>query len=162
VSVQPIWITVALCAIGLFLADVGVRRVRIDPRAMWLALRRGMGKGRERANQQMGSLKEARERAQRGINQTGQAMADKAADKAAAKAAAARTKETASVKFEASDDELRKARKSDGAVFIDKTEKKDQPGTPPAAGADPKKPEEGGMSRLKKARKRAQDEFGEE
>ncbi len=157
VATRPIWITVALVGIGLFLMDVAVRRVRFDPRAIAGAVRRGLGKGRHRAGEQMASLKEARERAQKRIAMPG---VPQAAD-SAARAQARADKAIAGVKFEADADELSRARKNQampGSSF-----ERPPPRPADAAGADErKKDEEGGLSRLKRAKKRAQDEFDDE
>ncbi|MCC6320598.1 MAG: hypothetical protein IT438_04080 [Phycisphaerales bacterium] len=152
VATRSIWLTVSLIAIGLFLTDVAVRRVRFDPRAMAAAVRRGLGQGRREAGAQMASLREARERAKAGIGAS-------ATEQAAAKAAAAKAKKdqaTSRAKFEATIDELVKGRSNEALpTLIDKTIK-----TRPRTEGE-KKEEEGGMSRLKKARDRAKEEFGE-
>ncbi len=160
IATRSIWLTVALSAIGLFLADVAARRVRIEPRAVIAAVRRGFGQGRREAGQQMASLKQARERVRVGPGQSGA----NEADKAVARAAAGKPKTdqaTSRAKFEASVDELVKGKRNDALpTLIDKTEK-----AKPAIAADAeakKKDDEGGLARLKKARKRAQDEFGDE
>jgi hypothetical protein len=155
VATRPIWLTVSLLAIGLFLADVAVRRVRFDPKAIAASIRRGLGQGRREAGQQMASLKQARERAKAGVGAS-------ESEKAAARAAMAKAKAdqvTARAKFEASVDELVKGRRNDALpTFIDKTER------PKVAGSadGEKKDEESGLSRLKKARQRAQEEFDED
>lgn len=162
VATRPIWITVALIGIGLFLADVAVRRVRFDPRAIAAAVRRGLGRGRHRAGGQLAGLKEARERAQQRI---GSAGAPEPVDKAARAAAAAQARAdraTAGVKFEASADELSRARKNQGVPAFDPARTSPRP--PPTTEPEQKKKddEEGGLSRLKRAKKRAQDEFDDE
>jgi uncharacterized membrane protein len=155
VATRSIWITVSLIAIGLFLTDVAVRRVRFDPRAIAEAVRKGMGKGRHRAGEQMASLKQARERAQhRGAQAApGATEAEKAAIRAAAKA----DKATAAAKFEVSADELSKARKNQAIPTLDPERAKVREAE--AKTGEGKKEEEGGMSRLKKARERAQEKF---
>jgi uncharacterized membrane protein len=156
VAARPIWLAVALAAIVLFLLDVAVRRVRIDIFAMALAVRRGFGKRAQQAGQQMGSLKEARERAR-------EAMATRAQRKQEGEPPAipvdpAAAKAVRSVKFEASEDDLArlKSKRSEGPV-IDLTGG-EAPKAPPKPGQTPATPDEG-MSRLLKAKKRAQDEM---
>ncbi|MFN7019982.1 MAG: hypothetical protein ACK4WH_01475, partial [Phycisphaerales bacterium] len=153
VATRPIWLTVAMIAIGLFLADVAVRRVRFEPRAMIAAVRRGLGQGRREAGAQMATLKQVRERARAGAGASG-------SEKAAAKAAAAKAKAdqaTARTKFDATIDELVQGKSNQALpTFIDKTVKP----KPPAEG-EKKAEEEGGLSRLKKARQRAKEEFDE-
>lgn len=157
VATRPIWITVSLLALGLFLADVAVRRVRIDPRAMAEAVRRGMGKGRHRAGEQLAGLKEARERAQRRVAQGGAGEAERAAIRAAAKA----DREQAAAKFEASADELARAKKNQAVPTAD-PERAAARRAAETQGAEKPKDEEGGLSRLKKARERAQEKFEED
>ncbi|MEZ6317327.1 MAG: VWA domain-containing protein [Phycisphaerales bacterium] len=65
VASRPIWIALALVAIGAFLADVGVRRVRIDPRAIFASVRRGFRAGATRDDaERLESLRAVRARAQ--------------------------------------------------------------------------------------------------
>ena len=64
VASRPIWPAVALLAITLFLVDVGVRRVRIDPRAMAAVLRRSLGRSAPRDDAvRLESLRAVRARA---------------------------------------------------------------------------------------------------
>jgi len=157
VATRPIWITVALAAIGLFLTDVAVRRVRFDPQAIAIAVRRGLGQGRRQAGEQMASLKEARDRAQKRIGATGGTEAERAAARSAAKA----DRTVAGAKFEASAEELRQARKSPSVATLERARADAEASAgPPVEGA--KKDEEGGLSRLMRAKRRAQDEFGDE
>lgn len=148
---RPIWMLVSLIALGVFLLDVAVRRVRIDPELIAAAFKRGIGRGTERANQQLGSLKEARGRAQRGISAT-------TAERARPGAPTAADGTTAAAKFEVGEDELRASRTNAGLADANaaapiKTITSEQPTADPG---------EGGLSRLKKARERAQGKFEDE
>lgn len=62
VATTSIWHTLAIIAIGVFLLDVGVRRVRLDLAALALAVRRGLRPDDRRAGKQIDSLRAARER----------------------------------------------------------------------------------------------------
>jgi hypothetical protein len=164
VATRPIWLAVAVMGIALFLTDVAVRRVRIDIFAMAGYVRRGFRKKTTAAGQQMGSLKEARERAKEAMAarvQKGAAQGEPGApaipvDPTAAKA-------VKGVKFEASEDELAKLKKRRGGVAVDVTgaEPEAGPAEKPKPGAKDVGAEEG-MSRLLKAKKRAQDEMSQE
>lgn len=160
VATRPIWITVALIAIGLFLTDVAVRRVRFEPREIAAAVRRGLGKGRHRAGEQMAGLKQARERAQKRIATPGTPDGDKAA-RAAAAAQAKADRATAGAKFEATADELAKSKKNQ-AIPTDDPREARRAAAAPGDSAEKPRDEEGGLSRLKRAKQRAQDEFDED
>jgi uncharacterized membrane protein len=154
VATSAVWMQVALLAIGMFLTDVAVRRVRIDPRAIAAWARRGMGRRVEQAGQQLGSLKEARDRAKAGMDEQRKRELTRAAQQA--------EKAVATRKFEASDTELKKARTND--ALADPTQ--GGPGQPKPPIVEKKAPPpdaggEQGLSRLKKAKKRAQDEMDE-
>jgi uncharacterized membrane protein len=157
VASRPIWLAVAVAAIGLFLMDVAVRRVRIDIFAMAATVRRGFGKRATQAGQQMGSLKEARERAKEAMAarvqrpQPGEAPAVPV-DPAAAKA-------VRNVKFEASEEDLAKLKKRPGGVAVELSGGEPEPGKPTPKQAPAAPGAEEGMSRLLKAKKRAQDEM---
>ncbi len=144
VATVPIWLQVALVGIGLFLADVAVRRVRIDPLAMVAVVRKGLMSTTQTAGEQMGTLKEARKRAQDDIAARTTADSDRGS--------------TSGVKFEASDSELADASKNEGMAgdVSDGPVIRSRP--TPTEGAD----EEEGMSRLMRAKKRAREEMGED
>ncbi len=155
VALTPIWVLVAVLGIGTFLADVAVRRVRIDVSAMWLTVMRAFSASRQAAGEQMSSLKEARERARAGMAGPGAKDAEQAAG-------TTRTgRDAARAKFEATAEELADAKQNIGMaggaeppqirVKGDKDAKSQQPGS-----------EEEGMSRLLKAKKRARDEMTDE
>lgn len=159
VSLRPIWIQLALATLGLFLVDVGVRRVRIDPALIASLLRRGAGKSVSAGSQALGSLKEARERAQQGV--VTRASAGGAENRAGASRAG---NATASTKFEVSDAELKRNRTLEGGADVGGPEGRPAPirEERKTGGADEKTNEEQGMSRLMKAKKRAQDKIDDD
>ncbi len=144
VSTRSIWLWVAAAGIGMFLIDVGVRRVRIDPRAIGMFFVRSMRKSEQKeAGEQMGSLHAARAKAKA-------RMDGEAGDK-----------RKAARKFEASAD----MPLSDGPIAVSgpsedtgSLRKPEAPRPKPTNSED----EEGGMSRLMKAKRRAQDEYGKD
>lgn len=146
VALRTIWITVACIGIGCFLADVGVRRVRVDPAAMALAVKRAFGKGKRTGakEEQLMSLREAREKAR-------QRMAGSDGEQTAAR------------KFEATAEQA--AQSSGRPIALSGEEEKGaieglaKPKPKPKA---TEQEEEQGMSRLLKAKRRAQGEFGED
>lgn len=156
VATKPIWLAVALAAIGLFLVDVGVRRVRIEPRAIMAAVQRLLSPAKRKAGQQMDSLQAARQRARQSIQD--RSKADGVQVLAPQLAA-----DTRAVKFEATP--AQKARVSAGVGL-------ESPSSPAARTpadaqlntADKKKPADasGDMSRLLKAKKRANDEMSDQ
>jgi uncharacterized membrane protein len=156
VDARPIWMLVSMIALGAFLLDVAVRRIRIDPHLIAAGVRKGLGRGAQQAGQQLGSLKEARQRAQQSIGER------KAAPGSGAPGAAKPTGEeaqTARVKFEVSDEELRKSRKNEAVADLSVPEPGARPADrPPIEAPTP----EQGFSRLKKARERAQERFDED
>lgn len=163
VDARPIWMLVAIIALGAFLLDVAVRRVRIDPAMIAASFRKGMGRGVEKANQQIGSLKEARGRAQQAMSE--QAMSQQARTDAAAATTARSAKPDPSVakaKFEASESELRQGRSNQAIpTFIEEPKRAGPSGGESKPGQPPVSRDEG-ISRLKKARERAQEKFDDE
>lgn len=138
VATTSIWLTVALIAIGLFLADVGVRRVRIEPRAIGAALQRAFGASTSSTGQQIDTLKAAREKARR-------RMDDRAEDR----------EQTAKRRYEADPD----APKAQGPVALGgEPLSKDAP-KPKAPRPAQNEGEDDGLSRLMRAKRRAQEEF---
>ncbi|MFI4897291.1 MAG: VWA domain-containing protein [Phycisphaerales bacterium JB059] len=138
VATTSIWLTVALAGIGLFLADVGVRRVRIEPRAIGAALRRALGASTSNAGEQIDTLKAAREKARR-------RMDDRAEDR----------DQTAKRRYEAQAD----APATPGPVALGgEPLSKDTP-KPKAPKPAPSDADDDGLSRLMRAKRRAQEEF---
>lgn len=139
VATRPIWLTLALIAVGLFLADVAVRRVRIDPAAIAAAVRRGFRPRAARAGEQMESLRDAREKARRKLEERGRAAPEAS---------------SRGVKFEASAEALRQGAAGPAVLTTEPERPPTRPQTPPKPGE-----RQEGMSRLLKAKKRAQDEL---
>jgi uncharacterized membrane protein len=160
VSLRSIWLQAALAALGLFLLDVGVRRVRIDPALIASMMRRGAGKSVSAGSQALGSLKEARERSQRGATAAGQAASTRAAQASQAKT----DKQVAGTKFEVDETELKRSKKIEGAAEIgtDGTIKPVVVREVRDSKPDDRTNDEQGMSRLMKAKKRAQDKIDDE
>jgi len=163
VALRPIWLFVAVLGIGLFLADVGVRRVRIDliAIAQWLA---GLfGKASARGGQQMSGLKAAREAAKAQIaKRVADGSVSAAELEAQAKSAVKVAHETAKAKFEASPDVLKRAPQTSvilggGGAMNEK--KKVVP--PPDEGPRGKQEPGEGMNRLLKAKQKARDDMEE-
>ncbi len=156
VTTQPWWLAFALVAVGMFLVDVGVRRVRIDLRAMAKAMVLAVSKGRVKAGQQMDSLRAARETARaRMADRTTSASGE--APAATPAPLSAEAKAAASVKFEASPEALKR---KPAQVALG-----GEPETPvkkPEPAKTETVPKEEGLSRLMKAKKRAQDEMKDE
>ena len=71
VATRSIWLALALLAVGLFLVDVAVRRVRIDVVGMFRSLVAGLRGGVAATDRQMGSLHEARRKAREGMRERG-------------------------------------------------------------------------------------------
>lgn len=155
VSLSPIWLAVALAGVTLFLVDVAVRRVRIEPAAIFRAVQRALGRSQSRDAQQLGSLRAAREKAQARMDRAGEDV-ERAAAREAAEAvarAAERARASANVKFEASPDQ---ARKSDQTIALGGADARPEPPRIRPPQADAGSPG-GGLDRLRKARERARD-----
>lgn len=149
VATRPIWLVVALAGLGLFLLDVGVRRVRIDLVAMARGLRRAASRSKAKSGEPLGSLKAAREQARQKMAKRGDAASAGEPASGAARAAAS------GVKFEA-------GKPGPGAAPL-VLDSGDKPAAKPAAGpAETSRPPGGpgeGLSRLKSAKQRARDEM---
>lgn len=163
VSLRPIWLWVATVAIGLFLLDVAVRRVRIDVAGIVRAVRRGLEARRDRrAGQPLASLRAARERAQaamaRRAGDDRPAAADGGPPAVAAPAIPVAPEGERGAKFEATAEELAAARKSRPAGGPEAPPRPAAKPGPARQGSEPA-PTEEGISRLLKAKKRAQDQM---
>lgn len=167
---QPIWPALVIAAIGLFLMDVASRRLRIEPRAIAAWARGLVGKGKQ-VKSQADALRTAREKAARRMAQAdaGPALGMEIGgngERGGASAGGGGSAASAGVKFEASEAELRRARgaKGDAPIITQGT----PPGGPvrgagPRGGETPADAgEPGGLGRLKKAKKRAQEGMEEE
>lgn len=147
VALRPIWLAVLIGGITLFLADVGIRRVRIEPRQVVLAVAGLFGRAKvvKRDESQAVSLRQARAKAQSRMRGAGEAQ-DGAAP-------------VASRKFEAAKD----APAVTGPVALSgEAEKPQISGLSKPKPAVKKDEEEGGMSRLMQAKRRAQEELKDE
>jgi uncharacterized membrane protein len=154
---RPIWLLVALISLGAFLFDVAVRRVRIDPAMIAESVKRGLGAGVSEAGKQMGGLKEARQRAQHSLGKPGGAAAAGPAKPGPVDAGLAKAK------FEVSEEELKKSRTNEAVADLSAPEKSDRPGGLGLSQQTGETPtQEQGLSRLKKARERAQEKFEED
>ncbi len=145
VSLRPIWLAVALAALGLFLVDVAVRRVRIDVRAFGRAARAAAARTRAKSEAQVGALRAARQATEQRVAAAREAEREQTREKLKGAAAKAE-KKRAATKFEASEEELRAAGRGkviDAAEAEKPAKKKGE--------AD----EEAGMSRLMRAKQRA-------
>lgn len=145
VATRPIWLAVAIAGLAVFLADVGIRRVRINLFAIGGAIRRAASRGKAKGGEQMGSLKAAREQARQKMASRGDAAADTARASAA------------SVKFEAD-----RASPGRAPLVLDTDDaarggpaRPDEKKPPPGPAAAPGE----GLSRLKSAKQRARDEM---
>ena len=156
VALRPIWLLVALLAIGLFLVDVAVRRVRIDPQLIAGWFRRGMGKGKSRGSEQTGNLLDVRKRAQAGMA----AKATTTEQREAIKMAARADESTAKAKFEASASELAGSKENLAIPTFDDTKRTSPSQKQQAQQAADQA--EGGLSRLRKAKERAREDMKED
>ncbi|MCW5755031.1 MAG: VWA domain-containing protein [Phycisphaeraceae bacterium] len=135
VSTRSIRVLLALAGFGLFILDVGVRRVRVDGRALVAAVKRGLSRARARApTEQLQTLASARAKA-----------------RARMEAQAERT--VAQRKFDATPEQLARAAaapevRSPTTAATVMTKKKTEA-----------QPEAEGMSRLMAAKKRAREEM---
>ncbi|MFI4915879.1 MAG: VWA domain-containing protein [Phycisphaerales bacterium JB060] len=151
VALSNIWLLVAMIAIGLFLADVGVRRVRVDVRALGRFVQRSLNTKQQSQSQQIDALRAARAKAQDRLKRPD----DGPSQKVRAAMRASEQQATAKARFEVSDEDLKGQKGS--VVEGDGDGPPQQPGkTKPDAKPDE---EEQGMSRLLKAKQRTRDEF---
>lgn len=165
VTLRPVWLALALAGVGLFLVDVGVRRVRIDPAAVARAARAALSKARGRGGEQIGALRAAREQARREMAARGSgSVAD--APSAGAPAASARAltpeeKAASRAKFEAAPGHAARGRDAAPVALGAEPGEKRSPGARREGAPAPVQPDEAGMSRLMKAKKRAREEMDE-
>ncbi len=134
VALRPIWLIVTLMAITLFLADVAVRRVRIDIPAMARVVRRAFKREQQKASQ-IDALRAAREKASSRLERAKPTV---------------ETKTTRSIKFEADPASARQP----GDV-VTAAPPRERPATSNGATSANPAEEEEGMSRLMRAKKRA-------
>ncbi|MBL9001173.1 MAG: VWA domain-containing protein [Phycisphaerae bacterium] len=160
VATRPMWLIIAVIGAGLFLLDVGVRRVRIDLPAMFRAAKAAFGRSSSAAGQQMGGLRAAREAAKAQIAKRGAGDISAAELESQARAAVKTAQDTAKAKFEASPEALKKAQT--GSVILGGADAKPEPVKPKPRPTDaPKAAPDEGMGRLLKAKKKAREEMEE-
>lgn len=153
VATKAIWLVFALLGIGMFLVDVGVRRVRIDIPGMARAMKRALQGGKEKAGQQMDALRAAREAAQRAMTERAKAPEAREAEPLVSQKLQGPSAASAKVKFEAPKG---RAGTSSGPVALGgEAEKKVEKKAAPKVEEN----KEEGMSRLMKAKKRAQEDM---
>lgn len=134
-----VWIAVAIATLGLFLLDVAVRRVRIDLAAIGSSFAAAFSSKDEKAGSGMDALAAARKRAKGQLDERG-------------KGGEVGGKAAASTKFEATEEQLRSSPEPTSTAAPIETRVRAKP---EAAKND----DEEGMSRLLRAKKRAQDDF---
>lgn len=152
VSLTSIWLPTAMLAIGLFLLDVGVRRVRIDLRSMSRALQKSLSGKQQTQAQQIDALRAARAKAQERLKRPDDGPGEKVR-------AAMRDQEqraTARARFEVSEEALRGKH---GSVVEGAGNGQPTMGKAQHKADQPAQDEEQGMSRLLKAKQRTRDEF---
>ncbi len=140
----PIWLPVAIAALSVFLIDAGVRRVRIDVRAMAAFVRRGFSKRDRASEEQIGAMRAARERTQKKLAGRGAGQATMGG--------MSQQRDTSSIKFEADEAKTPPTKPLGLEAPIERKTKKE-----PTADEG-----EEGMSRLLKAKRRARDEMDDQ
>jgi uncharacterized membrane protein len=161
VAKTPIWLTVAIIGLILFVLDVGVRRVRLDLQMVLNVFRRAFGKTTVTTGN-VGGLRAAREQARakiqaRATTSGTQLSADELARQA--KDEAQRVVSTAGRKFEASTEQLKSAA---GPIAMGGADAKPQKIEEKARPVDQSQQPGEGMSRLMQAKKKARDGMGDE
>lgn len=161
VAKTPIWLTVAIIGLILFVLDVGVRRVRLDAQMVLNVFRRAFGKSTV-ATGNVGGLRAAREQARakiqaRAATSGTQLSTDELAKQA--KDEAQRAVSTAGRKFEATTEQLKT---SSGPIAMGGTDAKPQKiEDKPRPVDQPQQPGEG-MNRLMQAKKKAREGMEDE
>lgn len=159
VATTPIWMAAALTAIGLFVLDVGVRRVRIDIPAMVRKAQLMFMPGKVKSGDQMAGLQAAREKARKKMA----VRAEATARVEEAVSTYEQVRAASAAKFEAPRD-APASRSTDAGVVGGASAR---PG-PTGGSKGPEGSQEGqpppgeGMSRLLKAKKKARDEMTDE
>ena len=163
VALTPIALLVAILAAAMFLADVAVRRVRIDVRAMLANAARGLRAGPVREGAKLDSLRTARARAGKAMDQRGSGSAAGGMAGFGGSTTEPVPLASANTKFEASESELSAASRA-ASTFAEQSlggagSTRGTAGQPASAGQDANKGvgQEEGMSRLLKAKRRVQD-----
>lgn len=152
VALTSVWLPTAMLAIGLFLLDVGVRRVRLDVRGISRAIQKSLRGKQQTQAQQIDALRAARAKAQERLKRPDDGPGEKMR-------AAMREQEqraTAKARFEVSDEALRGKH---GSVVEGAGNGQPATGMSQHKADQPAQDEEQGMSRLLKAKQRTRDEF---
>lgn len=160
VSTKPIWLIVTVLSIAVFLFDVAVRRVRIDFFAVVRGARKAAARSQQAATTQIDALQAARAKAQTRTGRTADADVSRPMRTAAAPPPA----DVAKRKFEATEDQARrptgsvalKGEASEESEIVRKRREEAERRRSEqikAEGGD-----EDSMSRLLKAKKRAQED----
>jgi uncharacterized membrane protein len=139
VALTPAWLLFAIIGIGIFLFDVAVRRVRIDPAMIAALVRRGATKETRKSEASTEAMRMARSRAQ---SRTGDDR-----------------KQQASRKFEASPERA----KTSEPIALTGEEEEDKPtiGKPKRSVEKPKEEQVDSLSALRAAKKRARDDMND-
>ncbi len=145
VRLSPIWLAVALAAIAAFLADVGVRRVRIDLPALARWLRKTFAERAIQREARTESLHAARAQAK-----------ERLAERGAPRPGSPSSAPDSAHKFEAPADALARSPSSPIEPAPDTLIDTRKPTPPPAAGPAE---EQDGMSRLLRAKRRARGDM---
>ncbi|MCR9075251.1 MAG: hypothetical protein NXI07_04355, partial [bacterium] len=137
VSLTPAWLLFAIIGIAIFLIDVAVRRVRIDPAMIAAFVRRGATKEARKSEASTEAMRMARTRAQ---SRTGDDQ-----------------KQRASRKFEANPERA----KTSEPIALTGEEEEDKPtiGKPKRTVEKPKEEPTDSLSALRAAKKRARDDM---
>ncbi|MFG0245094.1 MAG: VWA domain-containing protein [Phycisphaerales bacterium JB052] len=138
VALTPAWLLFAIIGIGIFLLDVAVRRVRIDPAMIAAFVRRGAHKETRKSESSTEAMRMARTRAQ---SRTGD------------------DRKAANRKFEASPEQAR----SSEPIALKGEEEQDKPtiGKPKRTVEKPKDEPIDSLSALRAAKKRARDDMND-
>jgi uncharacterized membrane protein len=139
VALTPAWLLFAIIGIGIFLLDVAVRRVRIDPAMIAAFVRRGATKEARKSEASTEAMRMARSRAQ---SRTGDDR-----------------KKQSSRKFEAAPERT----KTSEPIALTGEEEDDKPtiGKPKRAVEKPKEEQVDSLSALRAAKKRARDDMND-
>jgi len=143
VSAQPIWLATAIFAMAVFLVDVAVRRIRIEIAVIRSLIAKALGGRAVTTGEQLGTLRQTRKKVRETMSET---------DEDAIKASRRAVEKAAEARFEAPVQET-------GSVpLVDKTE----PEATTKRQSEPEADEETGMSRLMRAKKKAQQDLEDE
>lgn len=165
VSLRPMWLAAAIAGLGLFLVDVGVRRVRVDWKMIksvaFGALSGAKAKGVGRTD----TLRAAREQAKAKIAARSDGLSPAELQRETERAvrdAEKQATQTSKAKFEASADDLKRG-KDAAPIVMGGADARPTPTKPRASISDASKVNEGGgLSRLKQAKQKARDGMDDE